>query len=46
MRLIERTDRYEIWHNVAADEYAVYGLCRDPRWCPSLAMAREVAAAI
>lgn len=50
MRLIEKTDRYEIW---AASEawgidYLVYGhyLNGDPRICPSLGMAREVAASL
>lgn len=48
MRLIEKTDRYEIWA-VLEDwgiDYLVYGAYAsgDPRTCPSLGMAREVAA--
>lgn len=48
MRLIEKTARYEIWHFVEDDEFAVYGvyLSGDPRVCPSLEMARAVAASI
>jgi len=47
MRLIARyRNGVEIWHDTETDEYAVYGVMRsgDPRWCPSLGMAREVAA--
>ncbi|WP_159953193.1 hypothetical protein [Rhizobium sp. 18065] len=48
MRLIEKNERYEIWE-VREDwgfDYIVYGVYNsgDPRVCPSLAMAREVAA--
>lgn len=48
MHLIEKTARYEIWHFIAEDEYAVYGVYSsgDPRICPSIGMAREVAAGI
>lgn len=43
--LIEKTKRYEIW--LVDGEYAVYGYYAsgDPRWCPSIGMARSVAAA-
>lgn len=44
MRLIEKHGTVEIWHDVAADEFYVYGVTRDPRACPSLGMARSVAA--
>lgn len=46
MRLIEKTSTYEIWA-VTADygiDFYVYGLTADPRVCPSLEMARSVAA--
>lgn len=48
MKLIERTSRYEIWYFAADDEYAVYGVYNsgDPRICPSIGMAREVAAGL
>jgi len=44
MRLIEKRGNIEIW--LADGEYYVYGvtLSGDPRVCPSLGMAREVAA--
>jgi len=45
MELIERIGRIEIW---AVDgEFYVYGVTQsgDPRVCPSLGMAREIAAA-
>ncbi len=50
MRLIEKTDRYEIWA-ITEDygvDYYVYGVYAsgDPRVCPSLSMARDVAAGI
>lgn len=36
----------EIWHDTRMDEYYVYGVYQsgDPRVCPSLGMAHEVAA--
>lgn len=40
--LIEKHGNVEIW--LAGGEYYVYGVTRDPRVCPSLGMAREVAA--
>lgn len=44
MELIEKRDRIEIWR--VGNEFYVYGvtLSGDPRVCPSLGMAREVAA--
>lgn len=44
MELIEKRGRIEIWR--VDNEYYVYGvtLGGDPRVCPSLGMAREVAA--
>ena len=50
MRLIEKNDRYEIWA-ITEDygvDYYVYGAYAsgDPRVCPSLSMARDVAAGI
>jgi len=44
MILIEKHGDIEIWHDAMTDEYYVYGVMRDPRVCPSLGMAREVAA--
>lgn len=46
MKLIEKREKIEIWHDAIADEYYVYGvtISGDPRVCPSLSMAREVAA--
>ncbi len=48
MKLIERTSRYEIWavNESYGIDYYVYGRydSGDPRVCPSLGMAREVAA--
>lgn len=44
MVLIEQTASYQIWHDAATNEYVVYGAFRDPKWCPSIGMAREVAA--
>lgn len=44
MRLIEKHGQIEIWFDPFHDEYYVYGVTRDPRVCPSLGMAREVAA--
>lgn len=45
MKLIAKRGKFEIWHDVRADEYYVYGvyLSGDPRVVPSLAMAREIA---
>ena len=42
------TGRYEIWHDAEYDEYYVYGArsSGDPRVCPSIGMAREVATSI
>ena len=44
-KLIEKRGRIEIWQ--VGDEYFVYGVTSggDPRVCPSLGMAREIAAA-
>lgn len=46
MRLIEKRGRVEIWHDTREDEYYVYGVTMsgDPRICPSIGMAREIAA--
>lgn len=44
MRLIEKHGRIEIWE--VDGEFYVYGITRDPRVCPSLGMAREVAAGV
>jgi hypothetical protein len=46
MELIEKHGRIEIWAVTEAwgVEYYVYGVFSDPRVCPSLDMAREVAA--
>ena len=46
MRLIESTNRVEIWHDPRMDEYYVYGGGRLARVCPSIGMAREVAAGL
>lgn len=45
MKLIAKNATHEIWYSEAGDEYAVYGCYKsgDPRWCPSRAMAFEVA---
>jgi hypothetical protein len=45
MRLVEKGDKIEIWE--VGDEFFVYGLTfgGDPRVCPSLKMAHEIAAA-
>jgi hypothetical protein len=45
MKLIHKQGNVEIWHDVSADEYYVYGVTQsgDPRVCPSIGMAREVA---
>jgi hypothetical protein len=40
--LIEKYGNIEIWE--VDGEFYVYGVTRDPRVCPSLGMAREVAA--
>lgn len=44
MRLIDKHDGIEIWQ--VGDEFFVYGVTRggDPIICPSLGMAREIAA--
>ncbi len=44
MRLIAKIGRVEIWE--VYGEYYVYGVTQsgDPRVCPSLGMAREIAA--
>jgi hypothetical protein len=44
MMLIEKRGKIEIWQ--VGNEYYVYGVTvnGDPRVCPSLGMAREVAA--
>ena len=44
MRLIEKRGQIEIWE--VDGEFYVYGITNsgDPRVCPSLGMAREVAA--
>jgi hypothetical protein len=46
MTLIEKHGNIEIWCDNAADEFYVYGVTRsgDPCVCPSIGMAREVAA--
>lgn len=46
MRLIQKTARVEIWHDSRADEYYVYGGSKLVRVCPSIGMAREVAAGL
>lgn len=48
MRLIEKRGKIEIWavEEKWGTDYYVYGVTKngDPRVCPSLGMAREVAA--
>ena len=46
MKLIEKYGNIEIW--LVDGEYYVYGvtLSGDPRVCPSLGLAREVAASV
>lgn len=46
MALIFKNGDVEIWAvtEVHGTDYYVYGVTRDPRVCPSLSMAREVAA--
>lgn len=46
MRLIQKIGQIEIWEvrESYGFDYYVYGITRDPRVCPSLDMAREVAA--
>lgn len=46
MQLIFKQGQIEIWAVSEAwgMDYWVYGVSRDPRVCPSLGMAREVAA--
>ncbi|MCW1412192.1 hypothetical protein OLZ32_27975 [Rhizobium sp. 1AS11] len=49
MRLIEKTATYEIWavRESYGDDFYVYSARGgDPRVCPSIGMAREVAAGI
>lgn len=41
-KLIHKTDSAEIWE--MDGEYYVYGITGDPRVCPSIGMAMEVAA--
>jgi hypothetical protein len=43
MRMIYKSGRVEIWE--VDGEFYVYGITSDPRVCPSIGMAREVAAA-
>ena len=47
MKIIFKQGRIEIWavNETWGTDYWVYGVARDPRVCPSLGMAREVAAA-
>jgi hypothetical protein len=42
MKLIHRHGRVEIWE--IDGEFYVYGITTDPRVCPSIGMAYEVAA--
>jgi hypothetical protein len=46
MELIFKQGRIEIWAVTEAHgvDYYVYGITADPRVCPSLGMAHEVAA--
>lgn len=46
MKLIEKRGAIEIWEVAEpwGSDFYVYGVTRDPRVCPSLGMAREVAA--
>lgn len=46
MRLIYKRGAVEIWAVAESwgTDYWVYGISRDPRVCPSIGMAREVAA--
>lgn len=46
MTLIEKRGRIEIWEvrETWGFDYYVYGVLSDPVVCPSLGMAREVAA--
>lgn len=46
MRLIHKAGRIEIWEVTEAYglDFYVYGINRDPIVCPSIGMAREVAA--
>lgn len=47
-RLIEKTGQIEIWEVTEAYglDFYVYGVRSDPVVCPSLGMAREVAASV
>jgi hypothetical protein len=46
MRLIQKIGQIEIWEVSEAHglDFYVYGITRDPIVCPSIGMAREVAA--
>lgn len=46
MRLIFKEGKVEIWEMQEryGPDYYVFGLLNDPRICPSISMAREVAA--
>jgi hypothetical protein len=44
MTLVLKTARAEVWHDLRADEFYVYANDRLVRVCPSIGMAREVAA--
>ena len=46
MQLIAAYADIEIWHDARADEYYVYGGGKLARVCPSIGMAREVAAGL
>lgn len=48
MIMIEKHGKIEIWHDTDADEFYVYGVTfsGDPRICPSICMARAVAASL
>jgi len=46
MMLVHRTPTCEIWHDTRADEYYVYEGEKLIRVCPSIGMAREVAAGL
>lgn len=46
MQMILKTDRAEIWHDTRMDEFYVYGGAKLVRVCPSIGMAREVAAGL
>jgi hypothetical protein len=46
MKLIEKRGAVEIWEvrELHGSDFYVYGVFKDPKVCPSLGMAREVAA--